>query len=294
MREAACILSGVGVEIIAPQLSYLTTIIGETNGFVHLESDQSADPRITELLYLKKLAGLGPYGFSYYINPEGKLGTSASYELGIDQLTNTRSLFTEKLRDHPAYVPQNSVWKPEELAGYIKENSCYPPPIIPQDEIFIHRVVEDLILPGSIIAVGAIIVDNSNKRYKKGQEKDILLVKTHKWGGRYSIVGGKVRRGERLADGLKREVKEETGLDSGVEESICTFDEIRGSGYFIGGVHRVFTDNVVSADKRRIALNEEAEDHIWVPPSIALRDLDIEPNASETIKIYSEKHLRVA
>lgn len=283
--------SQAGVEVLAPAFSEKA---GETDGFVHLASDESKDPRMTELLYLQKLAALGPEGFSYYVNPQGTIGTSASYELAMDQVTNTRYLFMKPLKDHPAYVPKNSVWMPAHLADYIAEHRCYPPPVIPQDEEHIQRMVQELILPGSVIAVGAIIVDHSDRHYRQGQERDVLLVQTHKWQGRFSIVGGKVRRNERLADALQREIQEETGLDSAIEESICTFDELRGGNYYLPSTHRVFTDNVVMVPSRKVALNEEAEHYTWMPASAALRDLDIEPNAKKTLELYREKHRRVA
>jgi ADP-ribose pyrophosphatase YjhB (NUDIX family) len=287
IRETAEVFSRAGIRVIAPEIS---EVVGETDGFVHLSSDESLDPRLTELLYLQKLSDLGPTGFSYYINPKGTLGTSSSYELGIDQLTNTRYLFMEPLKDHPAYIPDNSVWHPDELADYIKEHGHYPNPIIPRDEEHINNILQDLILPGSVIAVGGIIVDFSDKRYRKRQERDVLMVKTHKWGDRFSIVGGKVQRNERLADALSREIKEETGLESSVGESICTFDELRGQGYFIPGTHRVFTDNVVQVNSRDVTLNHEAQGYEWMPGSIALRDLDIEPNARKTLELYEERH----
>ncbi len=291
IKEVYDIFTNAGIEVIAPTVS---EIVGETDGFVHLADDQSKDSRITELLYLKKLSELGPDGFSYYINPDGKLGTSASYELAIDQLTNTRYIFMEKLADHPAYVPENSVWKPRELASYVLEKGSYPPPVIPQNEAYIHDMLRDFVLHGSIIAVGAIIIDYSSKKYKKGQERETLLVKTHKWGDRFSIVGGKVKRNERLAEALAREVLEETSLSCKIGESICTFDEIKNSGYFQQGIHRVFTDNVVKATKRKVILNEEAENYIWVPPTVALKELNIEPNARTTLQLYVEKYKKVA
>lgn len=291
IKEVGKIFTTAGIDVIAPELS---DIVGETNGFVHLGSDKNKDPRIVELLYLKKLSELGRSGFSYYVNPQGTIGVSASYELAIDQLTNTRYLFMTPLKDHPAYVPQNSIWKPQELADYVAENKEYPAPIIPQNEIKIHKMLNELILHGSTIAVGAIIVDYSAKKYKKGQERDILLVKTHKWGNRFSIIGGKVKRNELLCDALAREIFEESRLDSKIEESICTFDEIKNSGYFEQGIHRVFTDNVVKTNKRIVRLNDEAQNYLWIPPTIALRDLDIEPNARTTIELYVSKHKRVA
>jgi 8-oxo-dGTP diphosphatase len=290
IRHVHNVFTKSGIEIIAPELS---DIVGETDGFVHLKNDESRDQRLTELLYLKKVQELGSEGFSYYVNPEGFIGESASYELAIDQLTNTRSLFWKK-PIHPAYIPKNSIWSPQSLVSYIQEKGEYPSPVFPKSESRLKKLVENLILPGSKIAVGAIIVDYSGKRYKKNNEREVLLVQTHKWGDRFSIVGGKVRRNERLVDALRREVKEETALDGEVEETICTFDEIKGSGYYQSGVHRVFTDNVVKANRRSIILNDEAEDYLWVPPSVALKELDIEPNAKETLEFYLARHLRAA
>lgn len=254
IKEVYNIFIKAGIEVIAPDIF---EVVGKTDGFVHLAGDQSKDPRVTELLYLRKLSDLGPDGFSYYVNPQGKLGTSASYELAMDQLTNTRYLFMKPLQDHPAYVPRNSVWKPGELVQYISEEGHYPLPFIPREEEFIQSMVQDLILPGSLVAVGAIIVDYSKKRYRWGQERDILLVKTHKWGNRFSVVGGKVQRNETLANALRREVREEIGLEAGIEESICTFDELKHGKYYVSGIHRVFTDNVVVVGNRKVVLNHE-------------------------------------
>jgi ADP-ribose pyrophosphatase YjhB (NUDIX family) len=80
----------------------------------------------------------------------------------------------------------------------------------------LHTLWEELIVPGSAVAAGAII--------EHERTKEILLVKTHKWGGRYSIVGGKVKRNERLSDTLLREVSEETGLKGTVGKHLATFD----------------------------------------------------------------------
>ena len=291
VKEVHTLFTNAGIEVIAPDIS---EIVDKTDGFVHLQQDQSRDCRMTELLYLKKAAGLGPTGFSYYINPKGTLGTSSSYELAVDQLTNTRYFFMKPLRDHPAYIPHNSIWKPERFIEYIQKQGHYPPPKIPRNEREIHHLAQELILPGSTIAVGAIIVDHSSKKYCSGQERDILMVRTHKWGGRFSIVGGKVQRKERLADALRREVKEETNLEAAIKESICTFDELRGSGYFIPDAHRVFTDNVVAVGRRRVTLNEEAEDYVWMPPRAVLRDLNLEPNARITVEQYRQRHVQVA
>lgn len=289
IKETADIFSTAGIEVIAPNIS---EIIGETNGFIHLASDKSLDPRVTELLYLKKISKLGLDGFSYYVNPKETLGTSASYELAIDQLTNTRYFFMKSLKDHPAYVPQNSIWHPSELADYIINNGNYPPPFIPQNEKYIDKMLQNLILPGSILAVGAMIIDYSNKKYKTGEERDILMVQTHKWSDKFSVVGGKVKRHESLGDALSREVLEETGLKSNIQDNICTFDELKTNNFFIPTTRRVFVDNIVAVSSRNVMLNYEAENFMWIPPSIALQELDIELNAKKTLELYVKKHIR--
>lgn len=272
-----------GIAVLAPEVS---EIVGCKNGFTQLKTDKSKDKRLVELLYLKNLLKLGPSGFSYFINPKGYVGKSASYELGIAQVSNVRYLFKETPTDHPIYFPKNSIWEPKNLINFIQKEGKLPPKIIPKNERKIYNLIQELVLPGSVVAVGAII-----EHIKK---KDILLVKTHKWGDRFSIIGGKVQRNETLADALKREIREESGLDAKIGDNIITFDEIKNSGYFESGVHRIFTDNVVYVNKRRIKLNYEAEDYIWVPPRKALEELDIEPNAQKTLEVYVERFCKAS
>jgi len=268
-----------GIEVLAPEMSAIRTI---KNSFAILESDKEKDPRMIELLYLHNLQRLGENGFSYFVNPDGYIGTSASYELGIAQLSNVRCFFLEKPKDHPVYVHKNSIWKPKHLVEYIQEYKKLPPPEIKRNEKAIHKLWEDLMVPGSVVAVGGII------EYKK----EILLVKTHKWDGRYSIVGGRVRRNERLDEALIREIKEETGLKAVIGKHICTFDQIENSGYYVPGIQHIFVDKVVKVKNKKVRLNEEAEDFIWIPPRLALKELPIEPNARHTLELYSKKALQ--
>jgi ADP-ribose pyrophosphatase YjhB (NUDIX family) len=106
----------------------------------------------------------------------------------------------------------------------------------------------NLIVPGSVVATGAIIEHQASKGRL---EREILLVKTHKWGNRYSIVGGKVRRNESLRSALLREVREETQLKGQVGQHIVTFDQIKNSGYYQTGVQHIFVDNVVEVRTKK-------------------------------------------
>lgn len=276
------IFSAAGIEVLAPKQS---EIVAEYDGFALFRDEVGKDPRFIELLYLHNLKRLGENGFSYFVDPDGYIGKSACYELGIAQLINTRCFFSHKLSDHPAYVHDRSIWPAESLVKYIKTHGQLPPPHIKRNEKYIHKLWEDLMVPGSVVATGAIIEHQPRTNSK---QKEILLVKTHKWGGRYSIVGGRVRRNERLRSALLREVHEETGLRGEVGSHICTFDQIKNSGYYRKGLQHIFVDNVVRVNKKKVVLNEEAQDHIWALPDEALEHLDIEPNARKTLELYSQ------
>ncbi len=281
IKRVHALFTSAGIEVLAPEMSKIKSF---ENGFAVLESDVSEDSRMTELLYLHNLLRLGKEGFSYFIDPEGYIGKSASYELGIAQLSNVRCFFSEMPKDHPVYVHKNAIWKPECLAEYIQQNGSLPEPQVHTNEEKIQALWEELIVPGSIVTVGGII-EYADARKK---EKEILLVKTHKWGGRYSIVGGKVRRNERLAEALLREVKEEASLAGAVGDHLCTFDQIKYSGYYLKGVSHVFVDNIVRVGSKKVILNDEAEDFIWMPAKNALKELDIEPNARHTVELYAK------
>ena len=73
-----------------------------------------------------------------------------------------------------------------------------------------------------IIGVGAVIEDDKER---------ILLVK-HKperggyWQGKWICPGGKLELGEKLEDGARREVKEETGLDVYLVKKLPPFERI--------------------------------------------------------------------
>ena len=276
IQEVHELFTRAGIEVVAPKKSELVSF---KDGFALLEGEENQDPRLIELLYLQHLKKIGKNGFSYFVNPEGYIGKSASYELGIAHVSNTRCFYYHQLHDHPAYVHKNAIWKPQALAEYVQEFGALPPPHVKRSERNLQALWEACMVPGSIVAAGAIIEHASSK--------DILLVKTHKWGGRFSIIGGKVKRNERLDETLLREVKEETGLVGQVGRHLATFDQIKNSGYYQVGTQHIFVDNVVTVESKRVRLNEEAQDHIWIPAKEALRYLDIEPNARHTVELYA-------
>jgi nucleoside triphosphatase len=102
--------------------------------------------------------------------------------------------------------------------------------------------------------VGALIFNSLNQ---------ILLVKTHKWKGKYTIPGGHVELGESLLEALKREIHEETGLNLLSAEFLC-FQEFIFDESFWEQRHFIFFDFICRVDGEEVTLNEEAQDYLWV------------------------------
>lgn len=270
--EAIEVFESAGFTVLAPEAR---EIISLTDGFVILDGERDMDPRHIEARYLQHLKRLGSLGFSYFVDPSGYIGRTTSFELGIAQLIGARCFFLEKPTDHPTFYSRESVMRPHVLRDYIMEHQTLPVRDIELNERLIHALWQRLVVPGSVVAGGAIIRHEASDEY--------LFVKTHKWGGRYSIVGEKVQRGERLDEAILRGVREETGLRAKLGKHIVTFDQIKGSGFHRMGINHIFADYVVETTSQRVVLDDEAEDYVWARREDALALLDLEPNARHTL-----------
>jgi nucleoside triphosphatase len=110
--------------------------------------------------------------------------------------------------------------------------------------------------------VGALIFNQKDK---------VLLVKSDKWRNHYTVPGGHIELGETMEEALRREVKEETGLDiydirfSLLQEFI--FDEA-----FHKRRHFIFIDFVckTDSDENKVVLNFESQAYLWVSLDEAL------------------------
>ncbi len=114
--------------------------------------------------------------------------------------------------------------------------------------------------------------------------EELLLIKSHKWNDIYTIPGGHVEVGESLEEALRREVKEETGLDVFKVEFLC-FHEFIADPMFWEERHFIFFDFVCQTSSESVTLNDEAEDYLWVPVREALQ-LPIGKYLSESLELY--------
>lgn len=98
----------------------------------------------------------------------------------------------------------------------------------------------------------------------------MLLVRSHKWGDRYTIAGGHVEVGERLEDALRREIREEVGLEIEGVHFLMTQEAIF-SEEFWERRHFIFFDYVCRCKNERVRVDgKEIQSFEWVEPKKAL------------------------
>ena len=127
-------------------------------------------------------------------------------------------------------------------------------------------------------SVGALIINKDGK---------IFLMKSHKWSNKYIIPGGHIELGETILQTVKREAKEETGMDV-YNIKFLLVQEIINDPLFYKKKHFISFDYSCSTNSNKITLNEEAEEYIWVEPKKALK-MDVDPYTIKTIKKFLEK-----
>jgi nucleoside triphosphatase len=127
--------------------------------------------------------------------------------------------------------------------------------------------------------VGALVVN---------ERGEVLIVRSHKWGDKYTVPGGHIELGERAEDAIRREVKEETGLEAEPVELLIVQQAIYPK-YFHKHEHYVFMDYVLKANSSKVQLDgRELQDYVWVRPEEALK-LDLEEYTRNFVLKYLEK-----
>ena len=119
------------------------------------------------------------------------------------------------------------------------------------------------------------------------QNGEIFLMRSHKWRDIYTVPGGHIELGERMEDALRREIREETGLEI-YDIRFLAFQEFIYDPAFWKRRHYVFFDYVCRTGSSDVTLNEEAESYVWASIEEALA-LPVEPYTRKTIEMYLEQ-----
>ena len=125
--------------------------------------------------------------------------------------------------------------------------------------------------------VGALIIN---------EKEEILLVRSYKWGTRYTVPGGHIELGERSEAAVKREIKEEVGLDVEpvklllVQEAVYPEDYIKHEHYiFLDYLCRTTNSSGVKLD------GKEIQEYVWTPPRKALQ-MNLESFTRNLVEAY--------
>lgn len=131
--------------------------------------------------------------------------------------------------------------------------------------------------------VGALIFNKEGK---------FLLMKSPKWFDKFVIPGGHVEIGEKIEDAVKREVKEEVGLDvydiEFMKIAQFIFDkDFHEKRHFIG------FQFVCKTNSTKVKTNSEVISYVWVSLEEALK-LPVADYTRSTIVEYMKKTGRKA
>jgi nucleoside triphosphatase len=148
--------------------------------------------------------------------------------------------------------------------------------LIALGELVISKEDSALIQNYPEATVGALIVNG------KGE---ILLVRSYKWGSRYTVPGGHIELGEPSERAVRREVREEVGLEVEPIRLLLVQEAIYPAGY-IKHEHFIFLDYLCRTTSSDVKLDgKEIQEYLWTNPDDALQ-LDLESYTRNLVEAY--------
>jgi 8-oxo-dGTP diphosphatase len=130
-----------------------------------------------------------------------------------------------------------------------------------------------------LIGVGALI--------HRGDEIVVVLRETEPAKGLWSIPGGLLELGERVADGVKREVREETGLEVAVDRLLDVIDNIVYDEEGRICYHYVLIDYLCRPSLGDLKAATDVKEARW----IKLTDVDRLPTTKTLKRLLAQAHL---
>jgi ADP-ribose pyrophosphatase YjhB (NUDIX family) len=106
-----------------------------------------------------------------------------------------------------------------------------------------------------LATVGALIFNGAG---------EVLMIRTHKWSNLWGIPGGKIKWGEPSETALRREIKEETGLEVRDIEFVLVQDCIHSKEFYREAHFVLLNYTCYCAGQPDVILNDEARESRWL------------------------------
>jgi len=126
--------------------------------------------------------------------------------------------------------------------------------------------------------VGGLILNGSGQ---------VLLAKSSKWKNRFTLPGGHIELGETIEEALKREIREEVGLEVKPIRFLLMQEAIY-SEEFYKPKHFIFLDYLCETETADVKVDkDEIQESVWIDPKKAL-EMNVDSFTKRTIKKYLE------
>jgi nucleoside triphosphatase len=102
----------------------------------------------------------------------------------------------------------------------------------------------------------------------QGPSGRLLFVRTEKWRGLWGIPGGKVEWGERLLEALRREIREEVGLEV-IDPRWAMLQEGILEEEFYRPMHFLFLNYFAHSTSEEVRPNQEIQEWAWLEAEAA-------------------------
>lgn len=116
---------------------------------------------------------------------------------------------------------------------------------------------------------------------------EILLIKNPKFKDFWTVPGGHIELNETAEEALKREIREETGLELKDIEAI-SFSEGINPEFFYKDKHFIYLNYLAAVASGELRKSREMTEYLWIAPEKAL-ELKISSSVRPLIEYYLEK-----
>jgi len=119
--------------------------------------------------------------------------------------------------------------------------------------------------------------------FLKNKSGQIALFKSRKWKGIWTNIGGHVEYGEKLLQAVKREAREEAGVELKDIQFICHGELINNPNFF-RNTHLIYFHFLGSVDTNELKIdNDEISEYRWFDIDQILKLKNIDKHLMDTI-----------